>query len=158
MLDDQLDYVLADSLLAHHSSASHPQRTKLRVGDVPLVSRTLHFAVRRAHSDAEKIIAAFDKRVREMISNGAYNRVLGIDWIRADVDGDGNEDLILGGVEAGTEAPKEGYEVVRGNQPRVNVKGGYVVDGKLYRDWEHVPDTYKIEPTPVGAGVQLIEW
>ena len=162
LVEGAVDYVLADALLAHHVIESHPQKEQLQIGEPSLVSRTLHLGLRRDVPGAAEIIKRFNAQLDKMIANGTYNRILGVEWIRADVDGDGEVDMIHSGKEAGTAPPEQSYEVVRPRQqetgPRTRFRGAYFIDGQRYEDWENVPDTFKIAPTRPGMGVKLLEW
>ncbi len=146
----EVDYVLADELLVHHLFARYEAKARrlLQVGSRPLVVRSLHFAVRRDYPDAEKIIDGFNAEVRRMIVDGSYNRTLQMEWIQADVDGDGKLELVLGGREAGTKPPISGYEVFSTEEPSEGVlerlKVSYFIAGQKYDDWEKVPPEYKI--------------
>jgi polar amino acid transport system substrate-binding protein len=159
VLDGKLDYALADALLAHHVLAGHPNKDKLAVGDNALISRTLHFAVRKNLPGAKSIIERFNGRIGDMIASGAYNRILGVQWVRADADGDGKDDLISAS-QAGETAPQSSYELVKSKSsgPNLEFGGGYFVNGERYDTWESVPDNYKIAPTRVDAGVKLLEF
>jgi ABC-type amino acid transport substrate-binding protein len=150
LLRGEVDYVLADELLVRHLFARYEKKAQrlLQVGTQPLVVRSLHFALRRDFPNAAKIAAAFNTEIRRMIADGSYNRILQMDWIQADVDGDGKLDLILGGREAGTEPPARSYEVftfeerLAGMLDRAQVS--YFIAGQKYDDWEKVPPEYKI--------------
>lgn len=151
LLADELDYVLADALFAEYTVTTHPQRDQFVVGDAALVSRTLHFAVRKQLPDAEAIIASFDGRVRQMLRDGSFNEVLGLDWIEADVDGDGEPELVFAGEHAGTAPPRESYRVstVEPKGPEVELQPDYIINGQRYDAWENVPDSFKV--TGVGG-------
>lgn len=147
LLRGEVDYVLADALLVHHLFARHGAKAQrlLQVGSSPLVVRSLHLALRRDHPNAEKIIAGFDAEVRRMMIDGSYNETLQMDWIQADVDGDGKIELILSGREAGDKPPTGSYQVF--NVPAEasdRVQVGYFVAGQRYDDWQQVPAEYKV--------------
>jgi polar amino acid transport system substrate-binding protein len=155
LLRGEVDYVLADELLVHHLFAQYEAKAQrlLQFGTRPLATRSLHFALRRDHPKAAQIVAAFDTQIRRMITDGSYNRILQMDWIQADVDGDGKLELILGGREAGTKPPLAGYEVFATEKPAdgllerlERVEVSYFIAGQKYDDWEEVPPEYKIPP------------
>jgi ABC-type amino acid transport substrate-binding protein len=114
LLEGQVDYMLVDALVIRYILDHHAEeaRERLEIGKVPLVKRTLHFAVRRELPDARRIVDLFNVEIRRMLADGAYNRILDLSWIRADVDGDGVADLILRGDQAGAKPPEGGYEVL----------------------------------------------
>lgn len=160
LLAGELDYVLADALFAAYSIATHPQKLELVVGEHALALRTLHFAVRKDLPDAQAIIDHFDGRVRQMLRDGSYNRILGIEWLEADVDGDGLSELIFQGTHAGVEPPNADYRVLTSKQqpkPEVEFQPDYIINGQRYNAWEFVPDSFKVTGvggTNIGIGVR----
>lgn len=147
LLRREVDYVLADALLVHHLFARHEAKAQrlLQVGTRALAVRSLHLALRRDHPDAAKIVAAFDAEIRRMMTDGSYNEILQMDWIQADVDGDGKIELILSGREAGEKPPTGSYRVFDvPAQPSDRVEVGYFVAGQRYDDWQQVPAEYKV--------------
>ena len=151
LLRADVDYVLIDELVLHHLFTHHPSKAKslLEVGTRPLAVRSLHFAMRRDHPEAERIVTAFNAEIRRMLIDGSYNKTLQIDWIQADVDGDGKLELVLGSRAAGDMPPTSGYEVFAiepadGLMERLQVS--YFIAGQKYDDWEKVPAEYKIPP------------
>ena len=160
LLAGELDYVLADALFAAYSIATHPQKLELVVGERALALRTLHFAVRKDVPDAAAIIDHFDGRVRQMLRDGSYNRILGIEWLEADVDGDGLSELIFQGTHVGVEPPDADYRVLTAKQerkPEVEFQPDYIINGQRYTAWEFVPDSFKVTGvggTNLGVGVR----
>ena len=146
LLKGEVDYVLADEVLIHSLFERYGERAKalLSVGSTPIVERSLHFAMRRDLPDAESIVQKFEEAIATMVVDGSYNRALGVAWIRADVDGDGKPELVLGGQHAGEKAPEKGYDVfTRSGMP---IEGsGYVVDGKVYHQWTDIPEQRRVE-------------
>ena len=91
LLKGAVDYTLMDELVVHYIVSNYPKESgaKLQIGSTPLVTRELHFAVNRARADAVSIVERFNAQIRSMIADRTYHRLLHVDWIRADVDGDG---------------------------------------------------------------------
>ncbi len=86
------------------------------------------------------------EKIEEMIADESYNRILELDWIKADVDGDGKMELVLGGDKAGTSAPQNIYGLMMDNSYKEqNSVQRYYVDGKLYETWDNVPTSYKLD-------------
>ena len=56
--------------------------------------------------DAEAIMVGFNREIRRMQVDGTYNDVLGLEWIRVDVDGDGRLDYVHGKGAVGPEKPR----------------------------------------------------
>lgn len=148
LLAGEVDYVLADELLIHHVFKHQTEEAErvLEVGRFPLVSRKLHFAVRKDLPGSKEIVQRFDKEIRAMMADGSYHRALDVDWIWADLDGDGVSELVLRGTQAGVTAPSKSYDVlsIDGYSPE-EVPSHYVVEGVVYKDWEGIPDRYKVE-------------
>jgi ABC-type amino acid transport substrate-binding protein len=146
LLAGQIEFMLVDELLISHVLDHQPDEVgqHLEIGTNPLISRPLHFAVLKGYPGAETIVAKFNESIREMITDGTYNRILGLNWIRADVDGDGRLELVHGTGAAGSEAPSDGYRV--GDAP-ADTSGADIerfwIEGKMYETWEDVPEKYK---------------
>jgi len=159
LLAGEIDYVLADELLIHHvfkHQAEEAERS-LEVGRSPLVSRKLYFAIRKDLPGSKEIVQRFDKEIRAMMADGAYHRALDVDWIWADIDGDGTSELVLRGAKAGMKAPVNGYDVINTDDYSEEAKPSrYVVEGVIYQDWEAVPDQYKVDIDRTRAPVEPI--
>jgi len=164
LLAGKVDFMVVDDIVAEFLLERYQEESYryLAIGRTPVLRRPLHFAVRRTVPDAERIIEAFNSRVRTMIKDGSYNRILSVNWIRADVDGDGVEDLVLGGTRAGTAAPTAAYGVYSAASDAPRGAGAIYVDGTRYATWAEVPDEYKVpELAEVSAserdGVPLLD-
>ena len=109
----EVDYILVDDLLIRHVMTYQREQAEaaLAVGKTPIARRSLHFAVRKDLPEAASIVKRFDEHVRKMQADGTYNRILQLDWIRADVDGDGRPELVFQGHNAGETAPTAAYNV-----------------------------------------------
>ena len=83
-----------------------------------------------------------------MIGDGSYNEILQLNWIQADVDGDGNVELLLKGSAAGTQVPSGSYSVwFNSQQPSTTMTSGFYIDGKYYDSWYEIPSQYKTPPS-----------
>lgn len=148
LLDREVDYVLADELLIHHIFARQAEEAEraLEVGLTPLVSRKLHFAIRRDRPGSEEIVKRFNEAIRAMIADGSFHRALDVDWIWADLDGDGASELVLRGTQAGVAEPEGGYDVItKDSHSSESADVPYVIEGVRYENWEGVPERYKVE-------------
>jgi len=180
LLAGKVDYLLLDDLVVSYLFEQHEKEAsaRLEVGKVPLVTRTLHFAVRKQLPDAEQIIHRFNDAIAGMVGDGTYNQALQLAWIRADVDGDGQEELIPLGNHLGAAPPERSYALfspatVAAATATVSptpaaatpVAGGsrvesnpnhvrFFVDGHFYDTWQEVPEKLRGEPEPnvVGGG------
>ena len=165
LLAGEVDYLLADDLLIHDFFERYGDRAErlLAVSRFPLLRRPLHLALRRDLAGAAERIAEFDEVIEVMIADGTYGRILGVSWLWADVDDDGQPEFVLGGERAGTEEPEDAYVVVGPDEPPASPKGRrYYVDGKMYESWQQVPPSYRVRELETAsrprAGALLFEW
>ena len=149
LLKGEVDYMLADALLIEYvlKNQSKEAAQYLEIGTNTLLRLPLHFAIRRDIPGADKIIENFNKEIKKMIVDGVYNQILQLNWVSSDVDGDGLTELVLIGDKAGTKAPMNIYSVL---SPGGGTSKGsqYLIEGKVYSNWDVVPDKYKV---PQGA-------
>ena len=164
LLSGQIDYMLVDALLIQYLLKYQVNDVSeyLEIGHTPILSKSLHFAIRKEIEDAESIISTFNEEILKMIAEGTYNRILELNWVRADMDGDGQMELILDGNAAGTAPPQYAYGVYS-DQSLVKKSinpDRYYIDGKLYSCWDNVPQEYKTEiimstQDPRNTGIKL---
>ena len=154
LLRGEVDYVLADALVIHHLAHQHPEQTqaKLELGENTLLTRTLHFTVRKDLPHAEEILERFNRELAAMLSDGSYHQALRVDWIHADVDGDGVLEMVASGDEVGTEPPRTGFKIASGSTGDTHqTNTRFVVKGVAYGSWDAVPEEYKRTPSsPMG--------
>jgi polar amino acid transport system substrate-binding protein len=156
LLASEVDYVLIDELVIRHLAERQPADVAkhLAIGEAALVTRSLHFAVSRNRADAVSLIETFNAKIRNLLAQGKFHAILGIRWIRADVDGDGVEELALApGAAAGEAPPTWSYdlEAERGPlatestvQPAKQDRVGFFVDGQRYERWEDIPPERRV--------------
>ena len=108
-----VDYVLMDELVVQYLVASYPEesRTRLAIGTIALLTRPVHLTLHRSLPDAGAIIKGFNTQLRAMITDHTYHRLLHVDWIRADVDGDGKLEYVAESDQAGSTQPKHAYDL-----------------------------------------------
>lgn len=155
LLSDQIDYFLVDALLIQYllKYQLNDVRELLEIAEHPLITKSLHLAIRKNIPDAELILTQFNNAIKAMIADGSYNKILELSWVRADVDGDGTLELIFVGNEAGTVAPDNSYNIIYSEQNQSTE--GYYVNGTMYNSWEDVPDNYKVDIPKVEAQPDL---
>jgi len=162
LLDEKVDYVLVDELLIRNLMDHQPDEVARHVvvGKEVMVHRTLHLAIRKDHPDVSAIIKAFDERIRAMIADGSYHTALSLRWIRADVDGDGTEELVLGkGLSAGEEPPEWAYRAYGPTEAGAPPEGEdqkrveFLVEGQTYEQWKDIPQEYRVPTDPHGEDV-----
>jgi polar amino acid transport system substrate-binding protein len=151
LLKGSVDYTLMDDLVVQYLVSNYPKEsdTRLQIGSTPLVTRDLYFAISRSRADAESIVARFNAQLRGMISDRTYHRLLHVDWIRADVNGDGVQELVPRNDRPGPKAPDHVYSLFSEPRPAASTSAteetpGFYIGGSIYRDWASVPASYKV--------------
>ena len=163
LLSGQVDYMLVDNLLLQYllKYQVNDVHKFLEVAKTPIMVKPLHFALRKDVDDAESIIDGFNEQIGEMIADGTYNRILELNWVRADMDGDGKMELVLSGDAAGTKPPEYAYDVHSGSFEDGTMKQQrFYVNGKIYNSWDQIPEDYKKEIVmgaidPENTGIKL---
>ncbi len=156
LLAGSVDYVLMDEVVVQYIADHHAleAKTKLQFGSTPLVTRPLYFVVRRSRPDAQSIVDRFNAQLKGMMTDRTYHRLLHVDWIRADVDGDGLFEYVPGSDAPRTE-PQRAYSLFSptiepstmkpSTQGQVeSTKPRFLVGGNIYQEWASVPDNYKL--------------
>jgi ABC-type amino acid transport substrate-binding protein len=147
LLNGSVDYTLMDDLVVQYVVSNYPKEsaTKLQIGSTPLLTRELHFAIRRTRADAQSIITRFDAQLRGMIADRTYHELLHVDWIRADVNGDGINEYVPRNDKLGPSAPNLVYALfsLPESVSQTPTQPGFYVGGNIYRDWASVPESYK---------------
>jgi ABC-type amino acid transport substrate-binding protein len=148
LLKQEVDYMLVDELLMEYL-LTHQQDEVLKylqIGATPVITRSLHFAIRKDLQGAQSVIDRFNQGILKMISDGSYNRILQLNWIRADIDGDGKMEMV-GGEHAGKAAPSSSYDVWFENSGTDSSTNRYYVNGQIYQGWDNIPQQYKVQTT-----------
>ena len=164
LLSDEIDYMLVDALIIQYmlKYQLNDVTAHLAIGQKPLLVKPLHLGIRKDVENAEAILKEFDEEIAEMIADGTFNDILELNWVQADIDGDGVVELVLGGDLAGTTAPQNIYGLMMDESFRAkNGPKQYYVDGKMYESWDDIPKSYKLDlpennmPTEEDAKVKL---
>jgi len=148
LLGGEVDYMLVDELLIRYVLQHQKSDASkyLQIGTTPLIRRTLHFAVRKALPGSAAIVEKFDAEIKNMLADGSYNKILRLNWIRADVDGDGQTELVPMNPRAAAIPQIAGYKVLSpdsGGEP-ADETDRYYIDGQTYEGWDNVPEQYKL--------------
>ena len=149
LLKGGVEYTLMDELVIHYIVSNYPKEsgTRLQIGSTPLLTRELHFAISRSRPDAESIVERFNAQLPAMIADRTYHRLLHVDWIEADVDGDGVPELVPRNDRPGPSEPQRAYTLFTTpplSPSETQVKPGFYVGGNIYNDWASVPENYKV--------------
>src|SRR5262249_30925746 len=147
LLKGGVDYTLMDELVVNYIVSNYPKEseTKLEIGSTPLPTLPLHVVTKRTRPDAQSIIERFDAQLRGMVADRTYHRLLHVDWILADIDGDGVPELVPRTDQAGTSEPLHVYTLFTPPSfPSETPKPGFYVGGNVYADWASVPENYKV--------------
>ena len=150
LLNGTADYTLMDELVVEYVLKNYPKeaRSRLAFGSVPLILRTLHLAVRRTLPDAQSIIDHFNAELIKMITDRSYNRLLQLDWILADVDGDGRPEYVPRDDQVGPIAPDHSYQLFTDRATTESPSPSFYLGGKVYPSWSNVPEGYKANRAP----------
>lgn len=145
LISKNVDYILVDAILLQYmlNYQINDVSRLLEISKKPLINRSLHVALGKSVPNAKEIIERLNKEFKTMISDGSYNKILHMDWIRADVDGDGDLELIFTGDQLGTTEPTIAYNLQ--TEAHINDETAYYVNGVRYESWEDVPGKYKVE-------------
>jgi polar amino acid transport system substrate-binding protein len=148
LLNGTVDYTLMDALVIHYIVSNYPEEAgkKLQIGEAALVRRDLYLAVTRRRADAESIVARFNTQLRRMVADRTYHRLLHVDWIKADVDGDGIPEYVPVTDHPGPSQPTHVYSLFTTpltDATTHDVKSGFYVGGNIYSNWASVPASYK---------------
>lgn len=156
LLGSAVDYALMDDLVVEYIAKNNPEeaRARLQFGTRPLVTRPLYLALSRRMLDAQGIVNRFNAELRGMIADRTYHRLLHVDWIRADMDGDGVDEFVPANDRPGPQAPDRAYNLFSTTtdtvprSSRSNEQQHFFIGGSIYNGWTQVPDMYKVPDPP----------
>jgi ABC-type amino acid transport substrate-binding protein len=156
LLTGEVDYTLMDELVVRYLVSRHPREsaTRLAIGTQPLVMRELYLALARSRPDAASIIERFNAQLRGMLADRTYHRLLHVDWIRGDVDGDGVPEYVPITERLGPTEPQHIYTLFAApeQETAATPKAGFYLGGTIYSNWASVPESYKeVDPQPPDA-------
>ena len=148
LLNGEVDYTLMDDLVVQYIISNYEEeaRTRLAFGSTPLLTRSLHLAVRRSLPEAESIVSRFNAGLRGMIADRTYHRLFHLEWIQADVDGDGRNEYVPYNDQAGPRQPERSYMLSATDSPTAkptSTTQRFYFDGVIYEGWSNVPEQYK---------------
>jgi polar amino acid transport system substrate-binding protein len=145
LLKGELDYILVDELVVHRLFADQKEKAELLLtaGQTPILIRGLHFGLRKDLPGAAEIIASFNQAILALARDGTYNHLLGVNWIAADTDQDGNPELVAHGKQVGAAPPAQHYRIAGST---TTTAPHFVIEGRTYEDWQSVPEAYKVPP------------
>jgi len=162
LLAGDVDYMLIDELVIQYILDNYPDeaQARLQIGSSPLITRQLHFAVRRDLPNADAIVSGFNDQLTAMIADRSYHRLLHVEWINVDVDGDGIPELVPQSDQAGPAPPERSYDLFQmPGQPRDQ---RFFIGGNIYLEWAAVPDHYKLtgdsRPDPRASTVPIFRF
>ncbi|MCO4821244.1 MAG: transporter substrate-binding domain-containing protein [Flavobacteriaceae bacterium] len=166
LFDKKIDYMLVDDLLIQYllKHQLNDVNTYLSIGRQAFQTKTLHIAIRKDVPNANLIISKFNEAIQVMMKDGSYNKILDLNWVKADVDNDGIAELVFNGDAAGTMPPEQPY-VVHYAKKRTSTKKNkdknskYYINGSMYTDWNDVPKKYKVNfkipPSTASSGLKI---
>lgn len=144
LLSEKVDYMLVDALLIQYLLKYELNNVSslLEFAKQPIIVNSLYLALRKDIPDAEKILTQFNEEIKTLMANGSYNDILELDWIRADIDGDGFIEIIHHGEDGGIVSPDMAYNISPSDAAKPI---HYYINGTLYESWEDVPEQYKVQ-------------
>ncbi len=156
LLAGEVDYMLVDELVARYLMTYQPDEASsvLEIGSRTLARRTLHFVLRRDLPGAEEIMERFNSEIRAMLADGTYSEILQVAWIRADVDGDGLDELVALGDHVTPLLPGSVYDVFGEEPEALPEKQRIVVQGSIFEGWDAVPERYKGPTSPMDQSMK----
>ncbi len=150
LLTAAADYTLMDELVVNYivDNYATEARAKLQFGTHPLLIRPLYFAVRLDRVDAKSLVNRFNTQLHAMITDRTYHRLLHVDWITTDVDGDGIPEIVPSSDRSGPVEPARSYNLFSTDLtvPQTAPKR-YFFGGAIYNGWSSVPDQFKVADT-----------
>lgn len=151
LLKGEADYMLVDALLVEYllENQSKDAAKYLAIGTNTMLKLPLYFALRNDVPNAKIIIENFNVEIKKMITEGTYNKILQLNWIATDIDGEGHIEFVLSGDKAGIQAPVNSYMVQTKNNAMPNISYSYYIEGNHYKDWDQVPEKYKVPQSKV---------
>ena len=97
--------------------------------------------------NAEAIVKEFNAQLRAMIADRTYHRLLRVDWILADVDGDGLTEYVPSSDRVGNAEPAHAYTVsTDGATKPQGSDRRFLIGGTVYDSWKMVPGQFKVGP------------
>jgi hypothetical protein len=167
VLKGTTDYTLMDELVVTYIVSNYPKESdaRLQIGSTALVTRPLYLAVSRTRPDAESIVSRFNLQIHDMIKDRTYHRLLHVDWIQADINGDGAPVFVPANDRTGPAEPTRAYSLFTlPSSQTTPAKSRFYLGGNIYSDWASVPDTYKAwdpqhpDPRRSTASIFKFEW
>lgn len=168
LLGGAVDYTLMDELVVKYITSNYPKESqaRLQIGTIPLITRPLYLAVRRTLPDAQFIVDGFNAQILTMMVDGTYHRLLHLDWIRSDVDGDGIAEYVSRSNRVGSAPPQKAYAISSSSETAKpdDGKSKFYVGGNMYSDWARIPRQYKVpesdapEPGRATATLFTFKW
>ena len=142
----EADVALVDDLVAREQLGSDGGEGLKALATV-LAFRSLHFAMSRAHPDAEQVMADFHRTYQLMLMDGTVNDILGVDWLAIELDQSGTVGVVMrSGASLDSLAHPEGegstYALEQGQYDWLDHENTaarqvrYLVDGKTHASLE----------------------
>ena len=133
LFDHKIDFMLVDELLIQYllKYQYNDVQTYLNIADQAFQTQKLYFALRKDVPNAQSIIDGFNTSIKEMMLDGTYNRILDLDILQIDVNGDGIVELIFNGKNLSEDATEKSYSIFyydRSDKKRTQ----YYMNGKSY--------------------------
>lgn len=141
LLSEEIDYMLVDKLLMHYmlTYQLNDVNQYLSIGEKPFQTKGLHFALSKVTPNAEEIISKFNTEISAMMKDGSFNEIIGLSWIKMDVNHDGVSELVFSSDASAGSIPKNTYTLFSGDTE----SKGFYINNVYYKDWDSIPSQYK---------------
>lgn len=150
LISKEIDYMLVDNILIYYlikNQVNNNIEEFLAIASKPVDTKNLYFGLSKQLENSDQILDSFNEEIQKMILDGTYHKILGVDWVETDINGNGIKELVYSGESAGESKPSETniYEIFEDDKEEIKQK--YFVNGIYYDDWESIPDSLKKNPT-----------
>jgi hypothetical protein len=147
LVQGKIDYLLVDNIVIHYITNHDLSNVAdtLAISTHPFSTKNLYFALHKNVPNAADIMSQFNEQIKQMVLDGTIHTILGMQWIKADVNNDGVPELVLNGNQAGVQAPASAYQLFHDSNA-ASQQNGYYINGAYYNSWAEVPKDYKTTP------------
>jgi polar amino acid transport system substrate-binding protein len=133
LFDRKIDLMLVDEILIKYllKYQFNEAQTYLNIADTPFTTQKLYLAIKKEILKAEDIISDFNANIKEMMLDGTYNKILNLDVLELDVNGDGVMELVFNANATEDDTSETSYSIFY-YDPSDKKRTQYYLNGKSY--------------------------